>query len=156
MQNPNPKLELTWIGKENRPKLEPRVLLEVGPDRTLLVLSTAFRGKTDRYPNLTVKKIPKQVLSRCEWGHDDYSLQVENLPKALPKPNFSATDDSPRAAWSFVRLAAWLSACGPFLDTLPHTVPGGFKRSPRLLRDRVDQELLVCRGIGATNQQHAV
>jgi adenine-specific DNA-methyltransferase len=38
------------------------------------------------YPNLTVKKIPKQVLSRCEWGHDDYSLQVENLPKAPPKP----------------------------------------------------------------------
>src|ERR1035437_2803429 len=23
-----PKLELTWIGKENRPKLEPRILLE--------------------------------------------------------------------------------------------------------------------------------
>jgi hypothetical protein len=38
------------------------------------------------YPNLTVKKIPKQVLSRCEWGHDDYSLKVENLPKAPPKP----------------------------------------------------------------------
>jgi adenine-specific DNA-methyltransferase len=53
---------------------------EVGPDRTLLVLCTAFRGKLDRYPNLTVKKIPKQVLSRCEWGHDDYSLQVQNLP----------------------------------------------------------------------------
>jgi adenine-specific DNA-methyltransferase len=59
---------------------------EVGPDRTLLVLCTAFRAKADRYPNLTVKKIPKQVLSRCEWGHDDYSLQVENLPKAPPKP----------------------------------------------------------------------
>lgn len=58
---------------------------EVGPGRTLLVLCTAFRGKTDRYPNLTVKKIPKQVLSRCEWGHDDYSLQVENLPKPPPK-----------------------------------------------------------------------
>jgi adenine-specific DNA-methyltransferase len=39
----------------------------------------------DRYPNLTVKKIPKAVLSRCEWGHDDYSLQVENLPKAPPQ-----------------------------------------------------------------------
>jgi len=59
---------------------------EVGPDRTLLVLCTAFRAKTDRYSNLTVKKIPKQVLSRCEWGHDDYSLQVEHLPKAPPKP----------------------------------------------------------------------
>ena len=60
---------------------------EVGLDRSLLVLCTAFRAKADAYPNLTVKKIPKQVLSRCEWGHDDYSLQVENLPKApLPGP----------------------------------------------------------------------
>ena len=59
---------------------------EVGSDRTLLVLCTAFRGKPDRYPNLTVKKIPKQVLSRCEWSHDDYSLKVENLPKAPPSP----------------------------------------------------------------------
>ena len=65
---------------------------EVGPDRTLLVLCTAFRlpagqagAKPDHYPNLTVKKIPKTVLSRCEWGHDDYSLRVENLPKAPPK-----------------------------------------------------------------------
>jgi len=58
---------------------------EVGHERTLLVLCAAFRGKADRYPNLTVKKIPKQVLSRCEWGHDDYSLQIENLPKAPPK-----------------------------------------------------------------------
>jgi adenine-specific DNA-methyltransferase len=66
---------------------------EVGPDRTLLVLCAAFRvskSGTERYPNLTVKKIPKQVLSRCEWGHDDYSLKVENLPKA-PTP-LSKTD----------------------------------------------------------------
>jgi adenine-specific DNA-methyltransferase len=59
---------------------------EVGTDRTLLVLCIAFRGKADKLPNLTVKKIPKQVLSRCEWGHDDYSLKVENLPKAPAKP----------------------------------------------------------------------
>ena len=59
---------------------------EVGPERSLLVLCAAFRGRADQWPNLTVKKIPKQVLSRCEWAHDDYSLQVENLPKAPPKP----------------------------------------------------------------------
>ncbi|NOT68581.1 MAG: site-specific DNA-methyltransferase [Methylophilaceae bacterium] len=59
---------------------------EVGTERSLLVLCTAFRGNGD-YSNLTVKKIPKQVLSRCEWGHDDYSLQVENLPKAIPHPS---------------------------------------------------------------------
>jgi hypothetical protein len=58
---------------------------EVGQERSLLVLCLAFRGGSDRYPNLTVKKIPKTVLARCEWGHDDYSLKVENLPSALPK-----------------------------------------------------------------------
>jgi len=57
---------------------------EVGGDRSLLVVCSAFRGRAEGYPNLTVKKIPKTVLSRCEWGHDDYSLNVENLPKASP------------------------------------------------------------------------
>lgn len=59
---------------------------EVGNNRTLLVMCSAFRGNADHYPNLTIKKIPNAVLSRCEWGHDDYSLQVENLPNAPAKP----------------------------------------------------------------------
>ena len=50
----------------------------------MLILCTAFRGKADAYPNLTIKRIPKTVLSRCEWGHDDYSLEVANLPPAPP------------------------------------------------------------------------
>jgi adenine-specific DNA-methyltransferase len=58
---------------------------EVGEERSLLVLCSAFRGKTDEFSNLTVKKIPKHILSRCEWGHDDYSLKIENLPKAPVK-----------------------------------------------------------------------
>ncbi len=57
---------------------------EVGSERSLLVVCSAFRGRKDGYGNLTVKKIPKAVLSRCEWGKDDYSLKVENLPKAPP------------------------------------------------------------------------
>ena len=59
---------------------------EVGTERSLLVLCTSFRGSPERYPNLTIKKIPNAVLKRCEWGHDDYSLNVQNLPKAPPKP----------------------------------------------------------------------
>ena len=59
---------------------------EVGSDRSLLVVCSAFRGRKEGYPNLTVKKIPKAVLTRCEWGHDDYSLKVENLPSAPQKP----------------------------------------------------------------------
>jgi adenine-specific DNA-methyltransferase len=66
---------------------------EVGTERTLLVLCGSFRGKADRHPNLTVKKISKEVLSRCEWGHDDYSLKVENLPKAPAKRGQQALFD---------------------------------------------------------------
>ena len=71
---------------------------EVGEGRSLLVCCSAFRGDANRYPNLTVKKIPKMVLSRCEWGHDDYSLNVENLPMASPQ--------EPGAPVSSVRNAA--------------------------------------------------
>ena len=55
---------------------------EVGEGRSLLVCCSAFRVSADRFANLTLKKIPKAVLSRCEWGKDDYSLRVENLPQA--------------------------------------------------------------------------
>ena len=64
---------------------------EVGAHRSLLVCCSAFRGIKSseamvRFPNLSLKKIPKMVLSRCEWGHDDYSLNVANLPMAEPAP----------------------------------------------------------------------
>jgi adenine-specific DNA-methyltransferase len=58
---------------------------EVGADRSLLVLCSAFHGNQSAFPDLTVRKIPNHVKDRCEWGHDDYSLNVENLPKAPPK-----------------------------------------------------------------------
>lgn len=64
---------------------------EVGDGRSLLVLCSAWRGvsaakASGRWSNLTLKKIPKVVLSRCEWDHDDYSLNVQNLPLAKPEP----------------------------------------------------------------------
>ena len=71
---------------------------EVGPDQTLLVLCSAFRGSIDRWSNLTVKKIPNHIRARCEWGHDDYSLNVENLPKAPLKP--AADESAPSKAKS--------------------------------------------------------
>lgn len=53
---------------------------EVGESRSLLICCGAFRVKADTFPNLTLRKIPKAVLTRCEWGRDDYSLQVDELP----------------------------------------------------------------------------
>jgi adenine-specific DNA-methyltransferase len=59
---------------------------EVGKERTLLVVCSAFATRTSGYENLTIKKIPNAVLTRCEWGHDDYSLNVANLPMSTPEP----------------------------------------------------------------------
>lgn len=71
---------------------------EVGPERSLLVCCGAYRGVTaaqaaQRWPQLTIKKIPKMVKDRCEWGHDDYSLNVANLPMAAPKPGAAPAQD---------------------------------------------------------------
>ncbi len=65
---------------------------EVGEGRTLMVLCPAFRGDLDQWPNLTVRKIPNHIRSRCEWGHDDYSLNVANLPMAASTPPKAQTD----------------------------------------------------------------
>jgi adenine-specific DNA-methyltransferase len=54
---------------------------EVGDERTLLICCKAFQSqKVDGFKNITVRKIPASVLDRCEWGKDDYSLKIENLP----------------------------------------------------------------------------
>ncbi|MCL5969783.1 MAG: site-specific DNA-methyltransferase [Betaproteobacteria bacterium] len=73
---------------------------EVGSDQSLLVCCAAFHGVTAakasaRWPNLTLKKIPKMVLARCEWGHDDYSLNVANLPMAKPEESTHSARPSP-------------------------------------------------------------
>jgi adenine-specific DNA-methyltransferase len=56
---------------------------EVGERRSLLVCCSAFRAGAEDYPNLTLKKIPHSVLKKCEWGKDDYSLNVQHLPAAI-------------------------------------------------------------------------
>ncbi|ASG02759.1 site-specific DNA-methyltransferase [Vibrio parahaemolyticus] len=52
---------------------------EVGSDRTLLVMCGAFRCEAGRFANLTLKKLPKAILDKCQFGQDDYSLNVANL-----------------------------------------------------------------------------
>lgn len=59
---------------------------EVGSDRTLLVMCGAFRCEAERFTNLTLKKLPKAILNKCQFGQDDYSLNVANLAD-------EATDD---------------------------------------------------------------
>jgi len=73
---------------------------DVGENRTLLICCKAFRsGNLDAFQNLTVKKIPQAVLRKCEWGKDDYSLNVANLPMA-PQP----LDEIPAQAELFIEV----------------------------------------------------
>lgn len=68
---------------------------EVGEGRTLLICCKAFQGdRADDFPNLTLRKIPGAILDRCEWGKDDYSLRIENLPMADDEPE--PEPDTPR------------------------------------------------------------
>ena len=60
---------------------------DVGNERTLLVCCSAFKASTamlsDKLSNLTLKKMPHALLSKCEWGKDDYSLNISKLPVAV-------------------------------------------------------------------------
>lgn len=51
---------------------------EVGAERTLMICARAFSGSIDAFPNLSCRKIPSTILTKCEWGRDDYSLNVGN------------------------------------------------------------------------------
>ena len=58
---------------------------QLGEKRSLLICCKGFESSAE-FTNLTVKKIPKAVLDKCEWGHDDYSLNVANLPMSASVP----------------------------------------------------------------------
>ncbi|MFP6863091.1 site-specific DNA-methyltransferase [Pseudomonas sp.] len=66
-----------------------RISDEVGSERTLLICCKAFMADVDAFPNLTLKKIPRAILGKCEWDHDDYSFSI-NL---MAEPDDQALDD---------------------------------------------------------------
>lgn len=46
-------------------------------DESLLIACKAFdEACKDRYDNITIKKIPQILLGRCEFGKEDYSLNI--------------------------------------------------------------------------------
>ena len=54
---------------------------DLGMMETLLICAPAFDvGLDKRYDNIQVKKIPQSVLDKCEYGVDDYNLNVVDIP----------------------------------------------------------------------------
>ena len=57
-----------------------KIAQDVGPDRSLLICCKAYSAEAEAFENLTLVKIPTSILQKCEWGRDDYSLNIANLP----------------------------------------------------------------------------
>lgn len=94
---------------------------EIGAGRSLLICCSAWRGITadqavDRFPNLSLKKIPKMILKRCEWGHDDYSLNVANLPMAEEEPEPRSSENQPVAKTKPVKRKSAVENQGGLFD----------------------------------------
>lgn len=50
---------------------------EMKEDETLLVCAKSFHKACESaYSNITIKKIPQVLLGKCEFGKDDYSLNI--------------------------------------------------------------------------------
>ncbi len=54
---------------------------EMKPDETLLICCKSYQKECkNKYPGITIKKIPQMLLGRCEFGKDDYSFNIINSP----------------------------------------------------------------------------
>ena len=50
-------------------------------DEYLIIACCSYDGGLDKaYPNITIKKIPQMLLSRCEFGKTDYNLNIVHPP----------------------------------------------------------------------------
>ena len=67
---------------------------EVGDGRSLMICAPAFSGSFDDFENLSCTKIPSAILSRCEWGRDDYSLNVSD---PVPEEDDESIDEGEEA-----------------------------------------------------------
>ena len=55
---------------------------QMGEGESLLICCTSFQPECrHRFTNITLKKIPQMLLGRCEFDHNDYSLNIVSLPE---------------------------------------------------------------------------
>ena len=55
---------------------------QMAEGESLLVCCTAFQSECKRaFENITIKKIPQMLLGRCEFAHDDYSLNIIDMSR---------------------------------------------------------------------------
>jgi adenine-specific DNA-methyltransferase len=54
---------------------------EMLPGESLIICCKTFQKECkSKYANISIKKIPQMLLGRCEFGKDDYSFNIVNMP----------------------------------------------------------------------------
>ncbi len=62
---------------------------EMAEGEHLLICCKKYSAACEkRHPNIQVKKIPKMLMGRCEFGQEDYSLNIVNLTDEENTPEF--------------------------------------------------------------------
>ena len=70
-----------------------RLAEEMHPNENLLICCKGFKTECkSRHSNITIKKIPQMLYGRCEFGKDDYSFNIVNLPHD-ETDNFTTNQD---------------------------------------------------------------
>lgn len=65
---------------------------EMQPDESLLICCKKFsKACENRYTNITIKKIPQMLLGKCEFGKEDYSLNIITMPQDENEEEFVPT-----------------------------------------------------------------
>ena len=55
---------------------------EMKEDESLLICAKSFASECEkRFANITIKKIPNMILGKCEFGKDNYDLNIINATK---------------------------------------------------------------------------
>jgi adenine-specific DNA-methyltransferase len=58
------------------------ILEQLGPEESLLICCKAYQSAAEaRDPRINLHKIPASLTDRCEFGKDDYSLNIIDAPK---------------------------------------------------------------------------
>lgn len=67
---------------------------EMQPGETLMICCKSFQKECKgKYGNITIKKIPQMLLGRCEYGKEDYSLNIINMPSETELPELEDGQD---------------------------------------------------------------
>lgn len=68
---------------------------EMQPDESLLIACKSYQEScSNRHANISIKKIPHMLMGRCEFGKDDYSFNIVNMPSDPETDIFDEPDES--------------------------------------------------------------